>query len=119
MKVGIIQPNFLPWRGYFDFINQVDVFIFLDDVKYTKNDWRNRNQIKTSSGPLYITVPVSYKHSEKPKINQIKIASQPRWKDKLLVTLSQNYSKTRYFDQYWPSLKDIICQNENMLWNSI
>ena len=46
MRVGIIQSNYIPWRGYFDFIDDVDLFIYLDDVQFTKRDWRNRNKIK-------------------------------------------------------------------------
>ena len=57
-RVAIIQSNYIPWRGYFDLIDDVDVFIFYDDVQYTKNDWRNRNRIKTPQGPPWLTVPV-------------------------------------------------------------
>ena len=58
MKVGIIQSNYLPWRGYFDFIAECDVYVLHDDIQYTKGDWRNRNRIKTPNGPRWITVPV-------------------------------------------------------------
>ena len=40
-RVAIIQPNYIPWKGYFDIIHDVDVFVFLDDVQYTVRDWRN------------------------------------------------------------------------------
>lgn len=62
MRVGVIQSNYLPWRGYFDFIRSVDLFVFYDDVQYTKNDWRNRNKIKTARGAEWITVPVFNRH---------------------------------------------------------
>ena len=61
MRVGAIQSSFIPWRGYFDFINSVDVFIFHDDIQFTKGDWRNRNKIKTPKGTEWITVPFIYK----------------------------------------------------------
>ena len=48
-KVAIIQSNYIPWKGYFDIINQVDEFILYDDVQYTRRDWRNRNKIKLKS----------------------------------------------------------------------
>lgn len=64
MKVGIIQSNYIPWRGYFDFIASVDLFVFHDDLQYTKGDWRNRNKIKTKNGLRWISVPVKYKHTE-------------------------------------------------------
>ena len=62
-KVAIVQSNYIPWRGYFDLIASVDEFIFLDDVQFTKRDWRNRNQIRTSTGPKWLTVPVKLKES--------------------------------------------------------
>ena len=60
MKVGAIQSNYLPWRGYFDFIDEVDLFVIHDDLQFTKGDWRNRNKIKTANGSRWITVPVHY-----------------------------------------------------------
>lgn len=58
-KVGVIQSNYIPWKGYFDLIHDVDLFVFYDDVQYTKNDWRNRNLIKTPTGAKWLTIPVS------------------------------------------------------------
>ena len=57
-KIAILQSNYIPWRGYFDLIAAVDAFIVYDEVRYTKNDWRNRNLIKTPQGPQWLTVPV-------------------------------------------------------------
>jgi hypothetical protein len=59
MKVAIIQSNYLPWKGYFDIIHDVDLFVFYDDVQYTVRDWRNRNKIKAPNGALWLTVPVA------------------------------------------------------------
>lgn len=58
MNVVINQSNYLPWKGYFDLIHDADLFIFLDDVQYTKNDWRNRNKLKTPHGCEWLTIPV-------------------------------------------------------------
>jgi len=57
-RIAILQSNYIPWKGYFDVINSVDEFILYDEVQYTKNDWRNRNRIKTANGPLWLTIPV-------------------------------------------------------------
>jgi hypothetical protein len=57
---AILQPNYVPWRGYFDMMDDVDVFVLLDDVQYTKNDWRNRNRIKTAHGLRWLSVPVRH-----------------------------------------------------------
>ena len=60
MKVSILQPSYLPWIGAFDMMNKSDVFVFYDDVQYTKNDWRNRNQIKTTNGKMWLTIQVIF-----------------------------------------------------------
>jgi hypothetical protein len=57
-RVGIIQSNYIPWKGYFDVIHDVDLFVFHDDLQYTKGDWRNRNRIKTAAGERWLTIPV-------------------------------------------------------------
>jgi hypothetical protein len=56
--VAVLQSNYLPWIGYFDLIRAVDLFIFYDDVQYTKNSWRNRNLIKSPHGLEWLTIPV-------------------------------------------------------------
>ena len=55
--MAIIQSNYIPWKGYFDVIAAVDEFILLDDVQYTRRDWRNRNRIKTADGPTLADDP--------------------------------------------------------------
>ena len=63
--VAIIQSNYIPWKGYFDVIDRVDEFIFLDDVQYTTRDWRNRNRIKTRDGVKWLTIPVEHGSSRR------------------------------------------------------
>ena len=62
MIITIHQPQYLPWLGYLDKIDRADTFVLLDNVQYKKNEWINRNRIKTINGPQWITVPVSYHH---------------------------------------------------------
>ncbi|WP_041302775.1 WbqC family protein [Mycolicibacterium rhodesiae] len=94
-KVAIVQSNYIPWRGYFDLIAFVDEFIIYDDAQYTKNDWRNRNRIKTSQGPQWLTVPVLKGHlSQKIRETQIDGA---HWAKKHWRTLEVNYSTATYF----------------------
>ncbi len=57
-RIAILQSNYIPWKGYFDLIASVDAFLFYDEVQYTKNDWRNRNRIKTPQGTQWLTIPV-------------------------------------------------------------
>ena len=102
-KIAIIQSNYIPWKGYFDFINMVDEFILYDDMQYTKRDWRNRNKIQTEQGLKWLTIPVEVKGKYHQKINETKI-SDYRWGKKHWVMLKQNYSKSPYFKEY----KDIF-----------
>lgn len=113
-KVGIIQPNYIPWRGYFDFIQEVDVFVFLDDVQYTVRDWRNRNRVKTHEGTsTWLTVPVLGGRSQ--LIRDAKIDNTKEWRDKHLRTLRYNYGQTPFFQQYFPLLEAIYDQRIEFL----
>lgn len=97
-KIAILQSNYIPWKGYFDLINMVDEFIFYDEVQYTKNDWRNRNKIKTSQGIRWLTIPVRQESLEQ-KIKDTKITNK-KWNIKHWRTISQNYSKAKHFKEY-------------------
>jgi len=96
-KVAIIQSNYIPWKGYFDIIHDVDQFIFYDDVQYTKNDWRNRNKIKSRNGLHWLTIPVG-SHNEK-LIYEVEIKNSS-WTKKHWETIKQSYSKAPYFNDY-------------------
>ena len=76
--MAIVQSNYIPWKGYFDLINIVDEFILFDEMQYTKRDWRNRNIIKTSAGPQWLTIPVAVKGNYFQKIKDTTI-SDPKW----------------------------------------
>jgi hypothetical protein len=96
-KVAIIQSNYIPWKGYFDIIHDVDLFVFLDDVQYTVRDWRNRNRIKTPQGVRWLTVPVG---SDRDRlIHEVQIVDD-NWAKSHWEMLKQNYSKTPHFKTY-------------------
>jgi hypothetical protein len=107
VRVGIIQSNYIPWRGYFDFINSVDVFVFYDDVQYTKNDWRNRNKIKTGHGALWLTVPVHHA-SLAQHIDDTRIDYKHRWRMKHQRSMEQAYGKQPYFAEYFPKYLETL-----------
>lgn len=96
-KIAILQSNYIPWKGYFDLIASVDEFIIYDEMQYTKNDWRNRNKIKTKNGVEWITIPVMI-DSLHQKINQTQIFD-PRWVKKHKATIQTNYAKAKCFEQ--------------------
>lgn len=97
-RVAILQSNYIPWKGYFDLIGSVDEFIIYDEMQFTKNDWRNRNKIKTKEGVHWITIPVINK-SLSQKINQTNVFNN-LWATKHFKTISMNYSKAKYFKKY-------------------
>lgn len=101
MKVFISQSNYIPWRGYFDAIQQADVFVLYDDVQYTKRDWRNRNQIKTPGGLRWLTIPVKVKGRYLQKIDEVEIADE-HWANKHWQCIVQNYHRTPFFYEYSP-----------------
>ncbi len=105
MTVSILQSNYIPWKGYFDLIAQSDVFVIYDEVQYTKNDWRNRNIIKTQNGPQWITIPVK-QNSLGQKIYETE-ALKFNWYKKHMNALQANYGKTKYFKEYKKLFFDI------------
>lgn len=97
MTVSILQSNYIPWKGYFDIIAKSDVFVIYDEVQYTKNDWRNRNQIISKQGVQWITIPVK-QVSLNQRIDQTQIFLE-NWNKKHKSTLVSNYSKAPYFEE--------------------
>lgn len=101
-KVAILQSNYIPWKGYFDLIAAVDEFIIYDEMQYTKNDWRNRNRIKTQKGVEWLTIPVRVE-SLNQKINETFVFDN-NWTKKHLSTIQTNYAKANCFKE----VKDFI-----------
>ena len=98
MIVAVHQPQYLPWLGYFDKIRQADIFCYLDNVQYKKNDWQNRNRIKTSQGWQWITVPVHYQFPE--KICEVKMNPKVKWQKKHLQALITNFRRSPFFENF-------------------
>ncbi len=96
-RVAILQSNYIPWKGYFDLINSVDVFVWYDDVQYTTRDWRNRNRIKTAQGLRWLTVPCGSCRSR--LINQVAL-HDPGWQEVHWNTLSRAYARAPFFADY-------------------
>ena len=104
-KVAICQSNYIPWRGYFDLSASADVFVIYDEVQYTKNDWRNRNLIKTATGLSWLTVPVR-RESIHQKINET-LTMSTGWERKHITALTLNYSKSPFFQMYKDEIFEI------------
>jgi hypothetical protein len=93
-KIAIHQSNYIPWRGYFDLIASVDEFIIYDDMQFTKNDWRNRNKIKTPKGLEWISIPVGI--DIKQRIREVRLLRNG-WNIKHWKMLELNYSRSPFF----------------------
>ncbi|HLF74334.1 MAG TPA: WbqC family protein [Anaerolineales bacterium] len=107
MKVGIIQSNFLPWPGYFDFIRETDLFIIHDDLQYTKGDWRNRNRIKTPRGVEWISVPVHYRNTSQ-SIEQTPVDYSSPWARRMLNRIRESYRRAPHFEPYFSELSELL-----------
>ncbi len=105
MIITIHQPQYLPWLGYFDKARQADVFILLDNVQFKKNEWQNRNRIRTAQGWQWLTVPVYHEFGA--RINEVKIDNKTPWRSHHQKALELNYCKAPYFEEYFPYFQKV------------
>jgi hypothetical protein len=97
MRVAVLQSAYVPWRGYFDIIASVDLFVIYDDVQYSKGTWRNRNQLKTSQGLRWLTVPVDASLGQ--AIDEVRIANPPKsWVDAHARQIAASLENAPHFD---------------------
>src|SRR5689334_23874036 len=97
--VAIVQSSYIPWKGYFDLIRAADEFILLDDVQFTKRDWRSRNRIKTKDGLSWLSIPVHTKGRQLQKIAETTTAD-PSWARRHWKSIESAYARTAFFDAY-------------------
>lgn len=98
MKVAIHQPHYLPWLGYLAKWAAADLFIFLDTVQFEKNGWQNRNRIKTSHGPLWLTVPVHAPLGT--PIREVTVDTRQPWRPRHLRAIEQAYARSPHLGRY-------------------
>lgn len=99
MNGAILQPSYIPWRGFFHQIQKSEMFVFYDDVQFDKHGWRNRNQLKGANGPFWLTIPVQTRGSLETPIHEIQIADD-RWPRKHWSSIEQTYKKAPHFARY-------------------
>lgn len=109
-KVVILQSNYIPWKGYFDLINDADIFVYYDEVQYTKNDWRNRNKIYSVNGEQWLTIPIA-KESVKLKISDVKIID-PSWQALHHKSIYYAYKKAPFFSQVESLINEVYLEKE-------
>ncbi len=113
MRVTIHQPQFLPWLGYLDKIDQADLFIMLDTVQFKKNEWQNRNRIRTAKGWQWLTVPVLQHFGQ--RIDEVLMNPTVTWKAQHLRALDMHYARAPYRNRYLAQLRELYSAPWNQL----
>lgn len=94
-KIAILQSNYVPWLGYFQLIDSVDEFVLYDHVQYTKNDWRNRNRVKTATGVKWLSIPAGKKLDR--EVREVEVTAP--WRENHWRTLELNYRGALAFEE--------------------
>jgi hypothetical protein len=105
--VVITQSNYLPWRGYFDLLRSADDVILLDSVQYTRRDWRNRNQIKTAQGLMWLTIPAEVTGHFHQAVDETRIANAG-WAERHIRTIELAYGRAAHYDAVAPWLFSLL-----------
>lgn len=108
MLVAIHQPQYLPWLGYLDKIDRADVFVILDTVQFKKNEWQNRNRIRTAQGCQWVTVPVLHRFGQ--PINEVRINPSEDWAAKHVRTIEMHYARAPHRKPFLEELRAIFRQ---------
>jgi len=114
VKVGIMQPYFFPYIGYWQLIKNVDKYVIYDDVNFIKGGWINRNNILVNGNAKLINLQINKVSSNK-LINEIEIVRNDVSNKKLLKTIKESYCKAPYFENVFPLVENIINQDEKNL----
>lgn len=107
-KIAILQSNYVPWLGYFQFIDSVDEFILYDDVQFTKNDWRNRNRIKTPQRVQWLSIPVGKSIGR--RVRDVEVLAP--WRENHWKTLELNYRRAPGFDKAAEWLQPLYLESQ-------
>lgn len=113
MILAVHQPQYLPWLGYFDKIDRADIFVLLDTVQFKKNEWQNRNRIKTAEGTQWFTVPVTYQFPQ--RIAEVAVNNRERWQHKQRQSLVSNYRKAPFWDELAPFIEEVMSPTWELL----
>jgi len=106
-RLVVLQPSYLPWIGYFEQMARADQFVFLDNVQFTRRDWRNRNKIRTRDGWAWLTVPVMQKNRYTQILKETRIDNSTNWNKKHCQAIKLNYSRSPFFEMYYPYFDSI------------
>lgn len=112
-----MQPTYLPWLGYFDMIDQVETFVFLDNVQLVKRSWQTRNRIKSPQGELFLSIPIKKEKSRDLQlINNAHFVTSDSWMESHLRSIEQFYRKALFFEEVYPVLRNLyLSYNDTLL----
>lgn len=109
LTAAIMQPTYLPWMGYFDLIDRVDAFVFLDDAQVLKRSWGVRNRILGQNGEAFLTVPLAgHRHGEGSPFVATRIDSSQDWAKTHLATVRHAYAKAPHFAEVFAQLEAML-----------
>lgn len=114
MKLGIMQPYFLPYIGYWQLIDAVDSYVIYDDVNYIKGGWINRNRILVNGTVKYISLELQGASPNK-LINEIDLVPSNKSRLKLLKTIDQSYKRAPLYEEVYPIMEKIFLYKETNL----
>lgn len=106
--IAIMQPTYLPWIGYFDLIDQVDKFVFLDSVEFSRQSWQQRNRVQTANGLQWLSVPILRKGRSHQLLHEVELNATADFPRSHLRTIEQNYRRAPYFEKYFLELARIL-----------
>lgn len=114
MRCAIMQPTYLPWAGYFSMIENVDVFIFFDDVQFSRRSWQQRNRINLNQQEKWLTIPVKKTGLRDQLINKVEVVDD-KWKTTHFNLIKQAYGKSKYFDEVYTIFEEAIIKSTTNL----
>ncbi|MBB6681546.1 WbqC family protein [Aequorivita sp. 609] len=118
-KIGIMQPYFLPYIGYFQLMEMVDEFVIYDNIEFSKASWIRRNRMLQNGKDAYFTLPIK-KDSDFLDVDQRYLVENfDKEAGRLLRRIEANYSKAPYFNDFFPVVEKIICYEERNLFDYI
>lgn len=107
MKIGIMQPYFLSYLGYYSLIRQVDRYLVFDTAQYIYHGWINRNRILKPGGAdwQYIQVPVK-KHARTDAIKDVLIDNEKPWRERILGQIAHYKKRAPFYRKIVEWLKE-------------
>lgn len=117
MTAVILQPSYLPWRGYFHLMQRADVFVHYDDVQYTRQDWRSRNRIRVPGGVEWLTIPVENAGflANQLLIKDARVHWGKQWNRSHRDRIVRSYARAPHFARYFPAIDEVLSSRQELL----